>query len=60
LSSEDTGTKTYFEFKSTAVFEQATATVVVAEEVSANVIVPEPACTASEKVRRYVKSFRGL
>jgi hypothetical protein len=23
-------------------------------------MVPEPACTVSEKVRRYVKSFKGL
>jgi hypothetical protein len=46
--------------KSTVVLEQDTATVVVAEEVSAKVIVPEPACTVSEKVRRYVKSLRGL
>jgi hypothetical protein len=45
--------------RSTVVFEQDTATVVVAEEVSANVMVPEPACTVSEKVSRYVKSLSG-
>jgi hypothetical protein len=57
----DTGTNTYLPFKSTVVFAQDTDAVVEALlSFSWNVIVPVPACTVSVKVRRYVKSFKGL